>query len=277
MKKQGVLVGLFGLFGLSVSLAAPSAGMGAGAAPVPVDHHTIAVVNANQSTNWSGYNQGSLALNHKLFNEVSGQWRVPRATAHKANEAEYSSTWIGIGGGCVDSKCQVTDSTLIQAGTEQDVSAAGVASYSAWWELVPATSMTISGFNVLPGDLISVDIKEVAADANVWTITVKDLSRAESFTQMVPYSSSHLTAEWIEETPVVVSGSTVSVGPLPKLSVVNFDKAKANGANAALTSAEELRLVANGQTLLTPSRPDASADGFNDCSYATSCAAPRGS
>jgi hypothetical protein len=274
MKKRGAFTGLLGL---SLSVAAQSFGFGAHAGPVRFGHHILIPINANKSTNWSGYNQGSMALNNKMFNEVSGQWRVPTVTPHKAKEAEFSSTWVGIGGGCVDAKCQITDSTLIQAGTEQDVAANGTASYSAWWELIPAPSVTISKFKVGAGDLMSVDIKEATAGTNVWTITVKDVTRHETFTQTTPYSSSHLTAEWIEETPVAINGSNVSVGPLPKLSRVTMDKGTVNGANAALTAAEELQLVANGKTLLTPSRPDASADGFNDCSYATTCAAPTGS
>ena len=50
---------------------------------------------------------------------------MPTASAHKAKEAEYSSTWVGIGGGCLNTACSVTDNTLIQAGTEQDVAANG--------------------------------------------------------------------------------------------------------------------------------------------------------
>jgi hypothetical protein len=274
MKTRGVFIGVLAL---SISAAVESLGFGASAAPTPVGGRTIVALNANQSSNWSGYNQGSVALNNKLFNEVSGQWRVPRATQHKAKEAEFSSSWVGIGGGCVDAKCHVTDNTLIQAGTEQDVNAKGIASYSAWWELIPAPSMTISKFKVGPGDAMFVDIKEMTADANVWMITVKDVTRGGTFTQTVPYSSSHLTAEWIEETPVAVNGSNVSVGPLPSLSRVTFDKATVNRANAGLTAVEELQLVANGQTLITPSKPDAKADGFNDCAYALSCPAPIGS
>ena len=52
---------------------------------------------------------------------------MPTATQHTAGQAEASSDWIGIGGGCVDAGCTVTDSTLIQTGTEQDVSATGAA------------------------------------------------------------------------------------------------------------------------------------------------------
>src|SRR5205807_2981333 len=114
-------------------------------------HRPIVTVGGNQSTNWSGYNQGTL---EKVgpFNSVAGTWIVPTATQHTGGQAEYSSSWIGIGGGCVDANCNVTDATLIQAGTEQDVSASGKASYYAWWELIPAPSVKISGFAVRAGD-----------------------------------------------------------------------------------------------------------------------------
>src|SRR5437879_1036501 len=89
-------------------------------------------VNANQSNNWFGYNQGTLEQNRKLFHSITGDWTVPTASQHKSGQDEFSSDWIGIGGGCVNANCTVTDNTLIQTGTEQDVSG-GKASYSAWW------------------------------------------------------------------------------------------------------------------------------------------------
>src|SRR5437660_1966812 len=100
--------------------------------------------NTNQSQNWFGYNQGTLEQNGKLFNSITGDWTVPTATQHTSGQAAASSNWIGIGGGCVDAGCTVTDPTLIQTGTEQDVSASGQPSYSAWYELIPAPSLTIT-------------------------------------------------------------------------------------------------------------------------------------
>jgi Peptidase A4 family len=99
---------------------------------------------------------------------------VPTATQHTAAEAEDSADWIGIGGGCVDSGCTVTDSTLIQTGTEQDVSSTGAASYDAWYELVPAPEFEISDMTIEPGDSMHASISEVVNDANVWTITIQD-------------------------------------------------------------------------------------------------------
>jgi hypothetical protein len=259
---------------LAPVMLAPSAG----AAVQAVSHRPLISVGANKSNNWSGYNQGTLEQGNKLFNEVAGDWTVPTATNHKAGEAEFSSTWVGIGGGCIDASCTTTDSTLIQAGTEQDVSAQGVASYSAWWELIPATSVTISTVGVKAGDHVHVDIGEVVANSNVWTITLKNVTSGQTFTMTTPYSSTHATAEWIEETPVVVGTSGTGVGPLPNLSTVNIDLAKANNVPAGLKASEELQLIdSSGNPLSTPSAPDSDTDGFNVCAYASSCSAPTSS
>src|SRR5205085_1490560 len=154
--------------------------------------------NTNQSTNWFGYNQGMLEQGSKSFHSITGDWTVPTATQHTAGQSEASSDWIGIGGGCVDAGCNATDSTLIQTGTEQDVDSSG-ASYSAWWELVPGPSITISNMTVAPGDHMHASVAEVVGNSNVWNISIQDVTRNESFSTTVPYSSTHATAEWIEE------------------------------------------------------------------------------
>ncbi len=248
-----------------------AAGSASAASPVR-GHFVHAKVNTNQSNNWYGYNQGTLKKGNKLFNSVSGDWTVPTATQHTSGQAENSSTWIGIGGGCVDSGCTATDSTLIQTGTEQDVDANGKASYSAWWELVPVTSLTISNFNVSPGDQMHADITEVVADSDLWTITLKDLTKGETFTQTVPYPSTHLTAEWIQETPLTIGTDGTGLASLPNLSENSFTNAKTNGQDANLTPAEKMDLIdSNGNVIAAPSDPFSSLTGFSLCSWATSC------
>ena len=160
--------------------------------------------NTNTSGNWFGYNQGTLEQGGKLFNSIGGQWTVPTATQHTSGQAEDSADWIGIGGGCVDSGCTATDSTLIQTGTEQDVSATGHTSYDAWYELVPAPELQITSMTIHPGDRMSASLAEVVGDSNVWNVTIKDLTTGQSYSTTVPYSSSHATAEWIEETPLEI-------------------------------------------------------------------------
>jgi Peptidase A4 family len=245
----------------------------AGAAATAVYHSPIVAIDASQSSNWSGYNQGAAAVHHK-FNSVSGTWVVPTATQHTAGEQEFSSTWIGIGGGCVNSSCSVTDGTLIQEGTEQDVAADGTPSYDAWWELIPAPEVKIQGFAVHPGDVISASITSAAQ--NIWTFKMTNTTTGQAFTKRTPYNSSHLTAEWITETPLIIGGNA-GFAAMPNLGVVNMDLGTTNGVTPHLAPSQEVQLAPNGGIVATPSSPDPDTDGFNDCVWASSCAAPSGS
>jgi hypothetical protein len=253
-----------------IGFATVTSGAGAAAAR---SHGRVAVVNANQSNNWSGYNQGTLEQGTTLFSQVSGDWTVPTATQHTAGAAESSSVWIGIGGGCVDAGCATTDSTLIQAGTEEDVSATGQATYSAWYELIPAPSLTVS-MTVRPGDLIHADIHEVVSGSNVWSITMNNRTNGQSFSTTVPYSSTKGSAEWILETPLGIGTGGVGLSNMPDLSTTHFNNARRNNANANLKASEEMQLVSGSTIVADPSAPDTDANGFNDCTYATSCATP---
>jgi len=255
-------------------------GAPAGAAAGAVWHRPIISIFANQSSNWSGYNQGTLEQGGTQFHEVEGTWVVPKASAHKAGESEYSSSWVGIGGGCVDADCTITDTTLIQAGTEQDVNSSGQASYYAWWEIIPEPSTTISSMNVTAGDRMHVAITENPVNSEIWTIEVDNLSNGQNFTTTTPYSSTYATAEWIEETPVVIDDNgDVTVGPLPNLTKVHFDLSITNGGAAQLKNSEQIQLVDlnSGQVLATPSKVDRDADGFNVCTYSSRCRKPRSS
>jgi Peptidase A4 family len=237
--------------------------------------HLVPRLHANmtQSNNWMGYNQGALEQGGKLFNSISGQWTVPTATQHTAGQSEASSNWIGIGGGCIDAGCTVTDSTLIQTGTEQDVSSSGTPSYSAWWEIVPAPSISIS-MTVKPGDQMQASVAEVVPDSNVWTITLQDVTQHESFSTTVPYPSTHATAEWIEETPLEI-GTNAGLASLPNLTNPGFDHGQVNGAPVKLSSSEGMELTdSNGNVIGVPSAPDSDADGFGVCTWSGTCTAP---
>jgi hypothetical protein len=258
-------------FGLTASAAAGSS------ASLSAHGQLLHVVaNTNQSSNWFGYNLGTLERGATLFNSITGDWTVPTVSQHTGGQDEYSSDWIGIGGGCVDAGCTVGDNTLIQTGTEQDVSATGQKSYSAWWELVPAPSIAIS-MTVAPGDVMHASIAELVADSDVWTITLTDVTRNETFTQTVPYPSTHLTAEWIEETPLLL-GTNAGFAALPNLTSPVFDNATVNGQPANLNSSEEIQLIdSNGKVIGAPSAPDPDNDGFNACTWSTTCSAPTSS
>ena len=229
---------------------------------------------ASKSNNWFGYNQGALEKGEKLFHAITGNWTVPRASQHTKHQSEDSSDWIGIGGGCENTSCSVTDSTLIQTGTEQDVSSSGRPSYSAWWEVIPSPSVTI-GMKIHPGDRMHAAISQVMP--GVWKITIKNLTRHRTFSTTVPYSSTEGTAEWIEETPLVIGGNA-GLAPLPRLSRTRFDHATANGHPAKLRTSQEIDLTAsNGKVIGVPSSPDPDRDGFNACAWATTCRRPGSS
>jgi peptidase A4-like protein len=233
----------------------------------------IVVVAANQSFNWSGYVQGSLEKG-TTFHSIAATWLVPTATQRRSGEAEYSSSWIGIGGGCLNTECTLTDATLIQAGVGHDVDAAGKVDYYAWWEVIPAPLVRTT-LRVGPGDRIGVAIFEHRLP-ETWTIAIVNFTTRGVFTLTLPYPSTHGSAEWVIETPVVISESgAVSVGPMPNLSVVRFDFARVNGRSPGFVASERIELVDFDLTpIASPSLPDAQGDGFNDCTYATTCSAP---
>lgn len=272
MRARLTLTSCVALVALVTATSAAASSPGGGSA-----HQTDRVVgllrgahaglNMSQSNNWSGYNQGLLETSTP-FQSISGTWVVPTATAHKKGEDEFSSSWVGIGGGCLETSCLATDNTLIQAGTEQDVAADGTASYSTWYELIPAPSIS-TPLAVHPGDTVKVDIGQAVPE--VWNITITDVTTGQNFTTTVPYPSTYGTAEWVEETPLLI-GTNAGFSAMPNLGTVQFSGATVNGANANLQPAEAIQLVdPNGQVLATPSAPNSTHNGFSDCTYASSC------
>jgi hypothetical protein len=257
-----------------LAVAAFSGATAAASAPA-LSHRLIMPFSANKSQNWSGYNQGSQALGGVLFHEVAGDWTVPTPSQHRAGEAEYSSDWVGIGGGCVDASCAVGDNTLIQTGTEQDIAANGKRTYTAWYELIPAPESVITSLVVHPGDRMHAEVSESVTGSNVWTIVLTDRTTHKSFKTTTPYSSSHLTAEWIQERPTLIGTNGTSLAPLPVLTNPAFNLAKVNGAPAGLKLAQVIQMTnASGVIIGRASAPDSGHDGFRSCTYTTTCPAP---
>jgi hypothetical protein len=97
------------------------------------------------------------------------------------------------------------------------------------------------------------------------------VTRGEKFTTTVPYSSSHATAEWIEETPLII-GTNAGFAALPNLSNPAWTSATVNGASPGLKTSEEMDLVdSNNKVIGAPSAPNATANGFNECTWASTC------
>ena len=234
--------------GTALVSAALCGALAAQASAAPSSHGAIVHLvkpglraNANSSNNWFGYNQGTLEQGGKQFNSIAGDWTVPTATQHAAGQDESSSDWIGIGGGCVDANCTVGDNTLIQTGTEQDVT------------LGQRVLLRLVGGHPRPVDRDQQHDRPAGRPharrhlrgrrgANVWKITLQDVTRGQTFTTTVPYTSTHATAEWIEETPLLI-GTNAGLASLPNLTTVPFTGAKVNGAAPGLQATEKILLT----------------------------------
>lgn len=228
-------------------------------------------VNTNTSDNWFGYNLGTLGDGDNLFSSITGNWTVPTATQHTSGQAEDSADWIGIGGGCVNSGCDASDETLIQTGTEQDVSSTGATSYDAWYELVPAPELEISNMTIEPGDQMHASLTQLAGESNVWEITIEDVTRGETYSTTVPYSSTQDTAEWIEETPLEI-GTDAGLAALPNLTNPAWNDLTVNGGNPDLNNSEEIDLVdSSGDVIGAPSAPKSTTNGFDECTWTSTC------
>lgn len=156
--------------------------------------HTL--VQRLTSLDWAGYVVASDLVNPEpVIAGVSGSWIVPRVDV--SPDDEFSVAWIGIGG--------QFDSTVIQTGTEQD-SVNGNDTYSAWYELLPDESVTITALEVSPGDKITASISLVDSATNKWSIEIVDVTKGQRFQQNFLYNASRLSAEWIVERPTLSNG-----------------------------------------------------------------------
>jgi hypothetical protein len=150
---------------------------------------------STQAVNWAGYIiAADLQTPQRTVTEISAAWVVP--TAALSTDDTFSAIWIGIGG-------QFTgDTSLIQCGTEQD-SINGQLVYSAWYELLPRTSITIRNMFVSAGDQMQASIQLADPTINQWSINMTDITTGISFQNNFFYNSNRLSAEWIVERPTV--------------------------------------------------------------------------
>src|SRR5271166_1726234 len=155
---------------------------------------------ASVSSNWAGYLASPLPSVAKRFSSVSGSWREPSAVCSAGREG-YSAVWVGLGGDREDAQA------LEQVGTDADCSRSGHASYSAWYELIPAGPVGVP-------------------------IRIRDLSSGARFTATRGVANVDVSsAEWIVEAPSVCF-STGSCGllPLTDFGSVEFTSATATAA-----------------------------------------------
>ena len=166
------------------------------------------------TSNWAGYSatgpgsSSTTASASMSFTDVTGQWREPRATC-TGDSPTSVAIWVGLGG------YSVTANALEQAGTSADCHADGTASYYAWYELVPAYSVTV-GLKVKPGDVIT---SSVVVDGTDVLVQVIDRTRKARFTKHLTMAAPDLTsAEWVAEAPAECGG----FGECRQIPLTNF-------------------------------------------------------
>jgi hypothetical protein len=157
-------------------------------------------VSGTSSYNWSGY-----VATGGYYTSVGATWNVPTSLPSGVG-TESNAEWVGIGG--------QTSADLIQAGTIAIVTN-GQAAYHPWVEILPNNS-EILPMSITPGDSVSVVIRETST--NNWNLSFRNNTTNAQIDRDIGYVSSHSSAEWIEEAPVV-SGTQAE---LANFNTVNF-------------------------------------------------------
>lgn len=228
------------------------------------DPHGRVIRNTKQqmvSSNWSGYAVAGYQSG-KTYTAATATWIVPSVISDPSYTKGYSSSWVGIGGFCLNSLCTRVDNSLIQLGTEQDYTGSG--SYYAWYEMLPQAETVIPSFKVNPGDVITATLQVIATNKRyqTWKLTLANATTIpqQQWTGTFNYKSSLSSAEWIQEAPY--SGGIL---PLANYGTATFNLGSADGSNPNLNSSQAVVMQnPNGQTS-NPSNPDRDTDGFNTC------------
>ena len=178
------------------------------------------------SSNWSGYaltgvgSTATVASTSMSFSDVTGTWTQPAATC-TPGQSTSAAIWVGLGGYTVGSN------SLEQTGTSADCNGAGKATYYAWYELVPAASVTLK-LKIFPGDKITSTVLINGTDV---LVQVKNRTRHTFFSKHLQMATPDLSsAEWIAEAPseCTVTGFCRTV-PLTNFGSVTFSKIAALG------------------------------------------------
>ncbi len=203
-------VAAIGVAAIAAASALPGTGGGARIEHAPA----AATAAADVSSNWAGYvatgpgSTTTTASTSMAYTDVTGQWRQPKATCTPGSSTS-AAVWVGLGG------YSESSNALEQTGTSADCDTNGRATYYAWYELVPANSVTLR-LKIFPGDVITSSVVVNGTDV---LVQVKDRTRRATFTKHLTMASPDLTsAEWIAEAPALCGSN----GACRDLALTNF-------------------------------------------------------
>ena len=142
------------------------------------------------------------------------------------------------------------------------MSASGHVSTSAFYELLPSSSINISSITVSPGDQLSAVINEISS--GVWDMTITDTTNNQSFSLQVNYTSSNSSVEWVEEDPSYANGHLVPFDDFGTATFTNASTVSSGSTmNLSTASAQPITLVSQSdQPIATPSAITGSGAGF---------------
>jgi hypothetical protein len=194
------------------------------AKPAPLTFATRAAgLTPEVSSNWSGYQ--ALGLDPaapETFSDVTATWTQPKVSC-TSGRRDAVAFWVGLGG------ATETSQALEQLGTAAECNGSStLPAYSAWWEIVPAASVTIP-LKILPGDRMT---GAVLVKGQTVTLSLKNLTRKTRFSKTLTETQplDVTSAEWIAEAPSACSSSgRCSAIPLTNFGTVAFTNAAAIG------------------------------------------------
>jgi hypothetical protein len=190
------------------------------------------------------------------FTAVSSSWLATSPTSTSTTAASFDASWIGIGG--------VTSADLIQVGTSNTISPSGVVSSSAFYEILPATAMTITSLVVYPGDHMSASITETST--NVWALTITNVTRNQTYSISLSYASAHSSAEWIEEDPSYANGKQTLLDNFGTASFTN-GLTTVGGASISIAAANASPITMVNSAGKTMAVPHSVVDGDFNVTY----------
>jgi hypothetical protein len=215
MRRRTVLLAVLAL---AAGFSAAGAAGGAAGAQAATLHAT--------SSNWAGYSARRTGV---TFRRVSGRWTVP-AVDCSSGARTFSANWLGLGG------YSATSPALEQLGTEADCSANGRATYSAWFEVVPAAG-TSAPLTIQPGDVIAASVTVTGRRV---TMTMANTTRGTRATRTLTAATVDVSsAEWIVEAPSLCGGSTASDASCRQAALANFGSTGFTAARATTTRGHE--------------------------------------
>lgn len=232
---------------------------------------------ATTSTNWAGY--VDTAGTGQSFTSVLGSWQVPTVTSPTSSTTNtYSAFWVGLDG--------YSDGTVEQLGTSGIGLAGGGAYYYAWYEMYPQFSIPI-GMPVAAGDWMNASVTYEGGAK--FRLTMQDTTTGAIFSidqtstyDQGQFASSDLrtSAEWIAESPGIVTSAGGTISSLANFGTVTFTGASATlggtstGTISNFTNSAIQLVSGVGGLGATPSPLNSYGNGFT---VSTGGAAPAGS